>query len=316
MKISVIGSGMYGLAMSFLLAENNNDILVYFRDKEKKEYFNEAHKSTYYDDFIFNKKIHGTDNLEECFNYSDYIIIAIPTQSICFLNEIIKKYQNKKYLITSKGLYSSMTLSEYINKNTQASNIAILSGPSYANEIVLKKKTAVIIASKNITLAREFQSIFSNTFFRVYTTTDVIGVEYCGAIKNVYAIASGIVDKNYDSVNTRSALLTRSLNEIKEVISYFNGSIQTIFGLAGIGDMMLTCTSNKSRNYRFGYNFNYSTDTKETTEGINTCKEIYNISKKNNLKTPIVDALYNIIFLNKEINEEIDKLMRRPLKDE
>ena len=164
------------------------------------------------------------------------------------------------------------------------------------------------------------QIIFNNQYFRVYTQHDIVGVEICGAIKNVFAIICGMIDGNKMGSNTKNAVITRGISEIQRVIKFMGGKENTIFGLAGIGDIMLTCNSLESRNYSYGFNYkagsNLSYNQNGTIERLNTIKEISTLAKNNQIDMPITLALYNILFDNSTIEIEAPKLMKRDMKGE
>ena len=240
---------------------------------------------------------------------------------VLFKSEIIEQIRKKKVLkniFVKYGLrktFLGVDLEE--NENLK---LAVLSGPSFACEVMDGKNTAVVIASDKTNIARQLQIIFNNAHFRVYTTDDIIGVEYCGAIKNVFAIICGMIDGANMGANTKNAIITRGLNEIRRVISFVGGNPKTLYGLAGIGDIMLTCNSLESRNYSYGFHYtkdaSLSYNQNGTIEGLNTINEIYKIAKVNNLEMPIIESLYNILFNNSTIDVESLKLMKRDMKDE
>ncbi len=318
-NISVLGAGHWGLALASVLASNSNNVLVYARDINKVNDLNINHKSVYIKDYTFSDNIKATEDLEEAINYSDIIVIALPVVSIVdTLKPYLTKYSNKTYVFTSKGLYKGETMSNLFNSINPNLNLAVLSGPSFSNEVIEKKFTAVTIASSNLEIAKSLQNLFSNEYFRVYTLSDVIGVEICGAIKNVFAIICGMVDGAKMGSNTKNAMITRGLAEMKRLISYYGGKIDTLYGLAGIGDIMLTCNSLESRNYSYGYS--YVTGDKSSAsgvvEGLNTVKEIHALCNKINIEMPITNALYQVLFENKEIKSTAIELMTRTLKNE
>ena len=190
-------------------------------------------------------------------------------------------------------------------------------------ETMKKDLTCVCAVSNKITAAIEVQKLFSNNYFRVYTSDDIIGSQIASSYKNAIAIGSGIIQGLNYGKNAEAAIVTRGLNEIIKFGSFNGGKINTFLGLTGIGDLLLTCSSKLSRNYCFGIEVAKSNDinaliknNKKTIEGLRTIKVIHDFSKINNLDTPIIDALYNVLYLNKNINDEINSLMLRPLKSE
>ena len=318
-RITILGAGHWGLALASVLAENNNEVLVYARDINKVNDLNINHKSIYIKDYVFNSLVTATSSLEEALDFSDIIIISLPVVAVYeTLRPYLTKYNKKTYVFTSKGLYNGKTMTTLFSNVDSKLKLAVLSGPSFSNEVIEKKNTAVVIASKDLLIAQELQELFSNNYFRVYTSRDIEGVEICGAIKNVFAIICGMVDGAKMGSNTKNALITRGLSEMKNVISFVGGDLQTLYGLAGIGDIMLTCNSFESRNYSYGYQYTsgQKSEASGVVEGLNTIKEIYNLSKNNNLEMPITNSLYEVLFNNKDIKNIGFELMNRKLKNE
>lgn len=316
-KVAVLGAGHWGMALASVLAENDIDVMVWARDVNEVNRINMTHCSKYFSEkYIFDEKIVAYNDLDFCISEAQYIVISTPVHTIESLLPYIRKY-NKKYLLTCKGLYNGDIVTNCLYNERTDCKVAVLSGPSFSSEIIDKKITAVVIASKEESIAKEFQSLFHNaSYFRPYTSTDEIGVQLCGAVKNVYAIAAGMVDRIGESSNMKSALLTRALAEMRRLISVCGGNSETLLGLAGIGDLMLTCHSANSRNYCFGYNYAGNIKTTVTTEGILASKEFYVLAKKNGVDMPIVTSLYNILYENMGFDEVVDLLLERSLKDE
>lgn len=319
-KVTVLGAGHWGLALADVLANNNHKVLVYGRDSDDMINLNENHISKYFKDRLMHENIQATSNLEDALNYSNIIIISLPVTAIMpNLGPLLNKYSEKNYVFTSKGLYHGHSMSKNFLDVNPNLNLAVLSGPSFSNEVMEHKYTCVTIASKNLELAKELQQLFNNQYFRVYTSTDIVGVEYLGAIKNVFAIVSGMIDGNNMGSNTKNAVITRCLSEMERVIEFVGGNYKTLHGLAGIGDIMLTCNSLESRNYSYGYNYVKGTEFDKSqgiVEGLNTVKELYQISINNHLELPIVNALYSILCNDSTIEKEALKLMARELKSE
>ncbi len=318
-KITVLGAGHWGLALSSVLANNNNEVLVYARDISKVNDINNNHKSVYLKDYTLPNLISATNNIVEALEYSDIIIISLPVVAVYnTLVPFLKRYNNKTYVFTSKGLYNNKTMSSLFYNVDPNLKLAVLSGPSFSEEVIEKKNTAVVIASKNDEISLKLQKLFSNNYFRVYTSRDVLGVEVCGAIKNVFAIICGMVDGANMGSNTKNALITRGLSEMKNIIVFFNGDPSTLFGLAGIGDIMLTCNSFESRNYSYGYSYTSGkiNNASGVVEGLNTIKEIHQISKDNDISMPITNSLYEVLFNNGDIKKIGVELMNRRLKSE
>lgn len=319
-NVTIIGAGHWGIALASVVAANGYNVLVYARKKEAAKAINNGY-SNYFKNIKLNKNIKATSIIDEAVSFSNIIVVAIPVATIySFMNSIIQNNRQKIYLFTSKGLYNGRSISSLFYEENENLKLAVLSGPSFASEVMDGKNTAVVIASDKTNIARQLQIIFNNAHFRVYTTDDIIGVEYCGAIKNVFAIICGMIDGANMGANTKNAIITRGLNEIRRVISFVGGNPKTLYGLAGIGDIMLTCNSLESRNYSYGFHYtkdaSLSYNQNGTIEGLNTINEIYKIAKVNNLEMPIIESLYNILFNNSTIDVESLKLMKRDMKDE
>lgn len=320
-KVTVLGAGHWGLALADVLANNNCIVKVWARRQEVVDSINLNNESSYFKDIKLNKNIVATNDLSEAFEYSDFIVISLPIVVIYdLLLPYILRYSNKSYLFTSKGLYKGKSMSSLFYEQCPFLKLSVLSGPSFSEEVMEHMFTAVTIASKDEVLAKEWQSLFSTPYFRSYTTTDIIGVEYLGAIKNVFAIICGMLDGNKMGCNTKNAMITRGLSEIKKIMSFVGGKPATLDGLSGIGDIMLTCNSFESRNYSYGYNYKPGDDTSSqqngTIEGLNTIKEIYHIAISNNIDMPIISALYKVLFEGTTVREEAQKLMLRESKSE
>ena len=293
--ISVIGAGAWGSALFYALKEKN-DVVITSRKKRNIEKF---------------------VSLDEALE-NEYLVIVIAAQAIKnFLKENKDRLKNKKILCASKGIdvdelkFLNEIFEEYIDSN----NLAFLSGPSFAKEVMQKKPTALVIASKNIELAKEFASFFPS-FIKTYPDTDVIGVEVAGAYKNVIAIAAGICEGLNLGNNARAALISRGLVEIARFGEFFGAKKDTFLGVAGSGDLFLTATSTMSRNFRVGLNLakgklleDILNELGEVAEGVYTTKAIYELSKKHNIYTPIANEVYKIIYEQKRVKESLLDLL-------
>lgn len=320
-KIAIIGSGHWGLTLGDVLGNNNNEVLAYVRDENNALEINNNHTmKKYFGDYKLSPSIKAITNIEEAFNLANVIVISLPVITICdTVLELCKKYKDKTFVLTSKGLYKGKSISSYFYDVIPDVKLAVLSGPSFAIEVIKKRPTAVVVASSCERIAKKIQLLFNNNYFRVYTSNDVIGTEYLGAIKNVFAIICGMIDNANLGPNARSAVISRGINEMRHIISAVGGNKTSLYGLTGLGDIILTCTSILSRNYQYGSYYYDKEKLKEingTVEGVNTLKEIYNLSREKSIDTPIICSLYRIVFENSSIEKEIDSLMTRELKAE
>ena len=301
MNILTIGAGAYGLALSTILSDKN-EVTVYSSLKEEIENL----KNTYKNEKLFpnkeiNKKIKFTDKIEKQY---DLIVLALPTnileQELIKIKEQIK---NIPIIITSKGIYKNKFPYEIVKELLETKDIYILSGPSFAKDMIEKQAISLTVAPKNI------PDIFNKEYIKLEITDDILGVEICGMIKNIFAIASGILEGLNVSESTKASFLTRIINDTKRIIKTYNGDENTIFLSCGIGDILLTCTSKNSRNYKLGYIIGKETDEKEIKDYINTTtieglKALSEIPEKIK-EEKILNLIYNIIYNKTNPNELI-----------
>jgi glycerol-3-phosphate dehydrogenase (NAD(P)+) len=292
--ISVIGAGAWGSALYYAIKQKIGSAVITSRNK---------------------RDIEGFVSLEEALK-NEYILISIAAQSIKkFLKKVDLK--DKKVLVASKGIDNEKLkfLNEIFEEYIDESQLAFISGPSFAKEVKENKPTALVIASKNIALAEEFKKFFPS-FLKMYTDTDVAGVEVAGAYKNVIAIASGICEGLNLGNNAKAALLARGLVEMDRFGEIFGAKKETFLGVAGAGDLFLTANSTMSRNYRVGLNLakgklleDILTELGEVAEGVYTTKAIYKLADKNNIYTPIANEVYKIIYESKKPIDSLKDLL-------
>lgn len=318
-KFGILGAGSWGCAFANLLVENDHDVLVWARRKEVVDEINNYSKNSYLPNVKLNFK--ATNDLNEIIEFSEFLVIAIPVQFIRDVIKNIKVWNIKGILNLSKGIEikTLKRVSEVIEEFTNTP-YSILSGPSHAEEVANKIPTAVTVSGSN---AKLFQSLISNDYFRVYTSEDIVGVEIAGALKNVMAIAAGILDGLGGWDNSKAALMTRALHEMIKFGKIFGADEKTFFGLPGVGDLMVTCNSRHSRNRMFGeliakgHTLNeLIKNNKMIAEGIYTVKAVVEIAKKKNIEMPIANEVYEILYNNKNPKSSMVELMRRPLKKE
>ena len=327
MKINILGAGTWGTTLGCLLQEKNlnNIITIWQRDSLKSNTISENRLHPYLKDYNIPEKINFTSNLDDL-DFNALTIIAVPSSAI---SDVLSKcsLRDEKYIIVSKGfdintgLLSSDLLES--NFNIKGDNIAVLSGPNHAEEIVIGKASATVIASKNLDYAKELQNLFSSDVFRVYTSSDIIGVQIGAAVKNVIAIASGLCVALKLGDNAQAALVSRGMNEIMTLNSVYDMNARTLYGLSGLGDLIATCYSEHSRNRQLGIFVakGYSLDESNNrigmvSEGINTCQILYDISNKHKLDMPICSEIYKILFDGCNPKESLHQLMTRSLKVE
>ncbi|NLP21865.1 MAG: NAD(P)-dependent glycerol-3-phosphate dehydrogenase [Erysipelotrichaceae bacterium] len=330
MKVSVIGSGSWGTALAQVLADNNVDVNIYGQNESEVNDILLNHKnSRYFEDVVINENIKATTNLNDII-YSDIILLAVPTGAVESVCENINKIINKKVIIinVAKGFHpvTHERMSEVIKRSIDEDKLkAVVSliGPSHAEEVIIRLITVINAVSDNEEASTLVQELFSNNYFRVYRNYDVIGAEIGVAIKNIMAIASGMLTGIGQGDNARAALMTRGLAEMTRYAVYFGGKTETFLGLDGVGDLIVTCTSIHSRNYQAGYTIGKNNNAKEfmktnktTVEGIQACKVIHEEAIKHNISMPITEQVYKILYEYKDPKDAIESLMRRDLKEE
>jgi len=325
MNFNIIGAGTWGITFANLLILNGFKVKVLHRNSSKSKSLIKNNIHPDLSESLISNKITYTDNFQKL-NSKDITILAIPSNSISdFIS--VNNLQSFKLVLLSKGLDSKtqLLISELlINKfSYKKSNLAILSGPNHAEEIIKKRPTASIIASTNKKYRESLRNYFSNDSFRLYTSNDIIGVQIGAAVKNVIAIASGICHGLNLGDNAQASLVTRGLYEIMQLSKIYEFKNNTIYGLSGLGDLACTCYSSFSRNRRFGELLSRGKNVEDSkqiigmiSEGINTSKILYDIIIDNNLDMPICVEIYNIIYKNYEPKKSMMNLMNRPLKDE
>ncbi|AZZ65483.1 NAD(P)H-dependent glycerol-3-phosphate dehydrogenase [Metamycoplasma phocicerebrale] len=324
-KIAILGSGAMGTACASILKENKQNVIIYGINDQELDDLKKGYNSKYFQ----NKKLYEfevTKNLEEAIKEANYILIAIPTKFIPdVFFDLVKKINNKTIIINvSKGFWPNSTdfihtkMDKIIKENPNIEGIVSLIGPSFAIDIINKNITLINSVSKDIQLAKKVKKLFSNEWFGVIINNDVIGAEVGSTFKNVIAIASGMAEGLGYSTNTQAALLTIGLKEMQKYSLSLGARPETIYELSGLGDLILTGLSDKSRNYCFGKSFfNKKIDENAITiEGLKALEYIYAQNKDNNkIKLPLINGLYKIVY-NKENPKEIIKgLMKNLITD-
>lgn len=329
MNLTILGTGSWGTALAQTFSVNFENVLLWGINKEVVDTINTQNKNTkYFPEIILNKNIKATLSLEEAISFSKIIIIAIPTQAI---RETLRKIgisflKNKIFISASKGIeISSLKLiSQIIKEETYLpeENIFVLSGPSFAKEVALGLPTAVTLAG-DLKKAEELQMFLNTENFRTYITDDIKGVEVGGAVKNVIAIATGISDGLCLGNNARAGLITRGLYEMTKVATFFGGRKETLYGLSGMGDLVLTATGDLSRNRKFGNLIGQGISINQAlkkvgqvVEGYKTVKALKKLVLEKNIELPITDAVYSVLYENLSPKEAVKILMSRQPKKE
>jgi len=328
-KIAILGAGSWGTALALLAARNGCQTLLWGHNKEQIAIMAKLRKNQrYLPNHPFPENLSVTADIAEIGVFSDLILVCVPSHA--FKNTLIQLKphvsSHVKIAWASKGFNPDdgsllhQIVAELFSVQTPA---AILSGPTFALEVANNLPTAITIASSQTAFAKELSNILHSDFFRTYTSSDVIGVEVGGAVKNVLAIAAGIADGLGFGANTRAALITRGLNEIIRLGIKLGGNPETFMGLAGLGDLILTCTDNQSRNRRFGLALGLGKDQTTATleigqeiEGISAAKETYLLAKKYAIDMPIIEQTYNVLYENLAPSTAVHNLLGREQKPE
>lgn len=328
-KISILGAGSWGTALAMLAAKNGCSTLLWGHHKEHMtRLHNERVNQKYLPSIPFPEKLETTDSLEQVCNFSATLMICVPSHA--FRQTLIKlqPYTNPKTRIAwaTKGLnpddgaFLHQVTANIFSPETPT---AILSGPTFAREVAIDLPTAVTIASKQSDFSAHLVDIFQGPHFRPYTSTDLIGVQLGGAVKNVLAIAAGIADGLGFGANTRAALISRGLQETMRLGKALGGKAETFMGLAGLGDLVLTCTDNQSRNRRFGLALGKGEHPQtiikqigQEIEGISAAKETRCLAVKHNIEMPIIEQTYQVLYQNLPPSTAVRNLLDREHKAE
>lgn len=324
--VSVVGAGSWGTALAMVLTDNGHEVRLWSHNENQVKEINEYHTNKkYLPEIILPESIVAYASLQDALAGVDTIILAVPTKAI---REVLGKIcdvitQPVTIAHVSKGiepntlLRISEVIAEVIPKEL-LKDIVVLSGPSHAEEVSLRHPTTVTVSSENMEAAEKIQDLFINQNFRVYTNADVIGVEIGGALKNIIALAAGISDGLGYGDNAKAALITRGLAEIARLGTKMGANPLTFSGLTGIGDLIVTCTSVHSRNWRAGNMLGKGKTLEEVlasmgmvVEGVRTTKAAYQLAKKYHVNMPITMVLYDVLFNGKDPKKAVDELMAR-----
>ncbi len=326
MKIGVLGAGTWGTALSQVLAENGNEVALWHYNSESAREMQLSRIHSNLNSFTFHENINIISDFDSLPQDAP-LVIAIPSHVVRETLTKIKNMSPSLVICASKGIEndSMQLMSDVIVESTNwnEDRVVALSGPSHAEEVCKKMPTAIVAACSNKSNAKYIQKLFSNDYFRVYTNTDIVGVEIGGAVKNVIAIAGGICSGLNLGDNTKAALLTRGLWEISRLGKFLGAKNETFFGLSGIGDLIVTAFSEHSRNRKVGELLAKGSSLEDVyskmnmvAEGINTTKSLYQLSQKHNINMPICEETYKVLFLQKPPMDAIKDLMQRELVDE
>ena len=330
-KIGVIGAGSWGTSLANLLAEKGYNVLLWTREEEVyNSILKENINNLFLPGAFLNKNVVPVKSLSEAICDREALLMVIPSH---FFREILQKIKEcllypKPIVCATKGIENTslMLMSQIVDDvfgYEYKDKFVCLSGPSFAKEVVKKNPTAVTLASQNKDTAHKFQKIFNTDRFRVYESNDVIGVQLAGALKNVMAIAAGVSDGLNLGHNARAAIITRGLAEISRLGSVVGAHPLTFAGLAGLGDLVLTCTGDLSRNRSVGVKIGQGnklsdiiTSMNMVAEGVKTTKSAYDLGVKLGVEMPITEQMYYVLYEDKNPTDALNELMSRRLKHE
>lgn len=319
MKISILGAGAFGLALASIFKENNNDVTVWSRFEEEVASLREKNTNEKIKNIKLPSGIKYTSNLKDTVESSELLVIAIPAEFVDDLVKQLKTLVKKQYiLIASKGIENDTFsfLEEVVRRGINTRKIAVISGPTFAIDIVKSYPVAFTLASRSWTTREVIKKTLVSSHVKVRPSRDVVGVEVCGAIKNVISIASGMIEGMNYPESTKAMFITESLHDLKNLIKALGGNKKTILTFAGFGDLLMTATSTKSRNFTFGKMLGENRPKEEikkykketTIEGLYTLESIYNLIKKKKVYMPIIYLIKDIVDGKKEAKTLIDLL--------
>lgn len=323
-NISILGSGSWGTALGIHLANLGHNIKIWSYLKEEADIINNEKKCKFLPNAIIPKNIICTTSFKEAIDGSEMILIVTPSKAV---RETITKCKefitNQSIIICSKGFEkkSLYTLHEVVQEELPNSKIAGLSGPSHAEEVSMAIPTALVVASQHDDILEDVQETFMSETLRIYKSYDLKGAELGGALKNIIAFCAGIITSLEMGDNTFAALLTRGLSEMAKLSEKMGGKPKTIYGLTGLGDLIVTCNSNHSRNRKAGILIGKGKTIEEakkeigmTIEAIDNIETAYELSQKYNVEMPIVESVYNVLFSGLKPEDAVHKLMTREAK--
>lgn len=320
-KVAIVGGGSFGTAIANIVADNGHDVCLWMRNAERVAEVNEQHSnSAYLPDISLNPALRASTDLADTVTGCDVVFVAVPSKSCRDVARQLAPLLADGTMVvsTTKGIEvdSNELMSEVLREELGNVSIGVMSGPNLAKELAAREITGTVIASADEQLTQCIQDLLQCSYFRVYAGSDIYGVELAGALKNVYAIVAGLAAALGVGHNTISMLVTRSLAEMSRYAVQKGADPLTFLGLAGVGDLFVTCTSPLSRNYRVGYALGQGRDLNEVVaelgqvaEGVNTLRLLKQQSQQLDIYMPLVNGLYAIIYEGKTVQEVIGDMM-------
>ena len=323
MKIGLLGCGAYGMALSSIMSSNNCDITMWTRfEEEKQRLEKERCNNIKLPGYKVADDVKFTTNIEEAIKGKDLVVIAIPA---AFVDDLAKKMapfvKDTHILIATKGIEqdTGLFINQILEQYLDTKNIAVISGPSFAVDLITKMPAGLSLGSRNEVTTDLVKKALANKYIKLRETDDIIGVEICGSIKNVIALAAGMLEGLNANESSKAMLLTEAVHDMENILDSFNARKRTVTSFAGIGDLLLTCNSSKSRNYSFGKILGEKKSKKEideylkntTVEGFYTLESIYKLLKDRKVSIPIIDLIYDIAINGKDPEELLTFLVEK-----
>ena len=325
-KIAIIGSGSWGVALAIYLAGQGHSVNIWSFSEEERDLLNKDRKCKFLPNAVIPENVYCSTDMKEVLEGTEIILHVTPSK---FTRDTIKKYKdyvkNQSVIICSKGFEADTlkTLDDVAKEELPNNKIGVLSGPSHAEEVSIHIPTALVVASEYKELSDLVVDIFKSEKMRMYTSQDVKGVELGGALKNIIAFCAGVSAGLNLGDNTFAALLTRGLVELSRLGVALGGKKETFYGLTGLGDLIVTCSSMHSRNRRAGMLIGQGKTIEETRkevgmtiESIDNIEVAYKLAKKYNIEVPIINTVYEVLFNKLDPREAVNILMTRDLKEE
>ena len=315
MKICLLGTGIYGTAIALELAKKNNEIVMWTENPNLVKEFEESQKIASIIDVEIPKNIKISNSYEETLEKADVIFITCASRFVSSVCNAIKPFYKKNVpiCIATKGIEESTQelLSNVVKNTLLTKNVAVISGPTFAIDMINNEPVGLALGSTNKKTANIIMAVLVNERLKLRPTKDLIGIQICGAVKNCIAIAAGILQGLGYSESTRALLINESLHDIKQIVYHLGGNPRTILSFAGVGDLTLTCSSTKSRNFSFGYTVGSEKNRAainnflktHTVEGYFTIEAIYKLLKNKNIQIPLINTIYDIVY--NDANPEI-----------
>ena len=320
-KVAVLGAGAFGTVIANMLADNGHDVTVWLKDKAKATLLQSSFENkVYLPGYPLNKALKFTDDITTCCESAAVVFVSVPSKAYrSVLAQLAGAVTPEQaFVSTAKGIEDKTfcRMSEVISEVLKTDQVGVLSGPNLAKEVAQKKLTATVIASEHERIIAVVQGLLAQSYFRVYGSQDVYAVELGGTLKNIYGIAAGMACELGMGANTNSMLMTRSLAEMSRFVTHLGGNPATFLGLAGVGDLIVTCSSPLSRNFQLGVEIAKGAtleraleNMQQTVEGVNTVRMVKQKADELDIYMPIVEGLYRILFAGEPIGPIIHQLM-------